>query len=67
MIDCYYNLGVRDLQRGDTVSAAEMFDEAQHLRPNDRELQRLSRFAKAYQQRSQDLLYRIFVKYLPFH
>jgi len=66
MVDCYYNLGVRDLQRGDTQSAAEMFGEAAKLRPADRQLERLTRFATTYQQRSQDLLYRIFVKYLPF-
>jgi tetratricopeptide (TPR) repeat protein len=67
MVDCYYNLGVRDLQRGDTVSAEEMFHEGLRLRPDDRELERLVQFAKRYQRKSQDLLYRIFVKYLPFH
>jgi tetratricopeptide (TPR) repeat protein len=67
MVDCYYNLGVRDLQRGDTGSAAEMFGEAGKLRPGDRQLERLSRFATTYGNRSPDLLYRIFVKYLPFH
>lgn len=66
MIDCYYNMGVRDLQRGDPRSAAEMFAEAADLRPEDRQLERLTRFATTYQERTQDLLYRIFVKYLPF-
>lgn len=67
MVDCYYNLGVRDLQRGDTGSAAEMFGEAGKLRPGDRQLERLTRFATTYGNRSPDLQYRIFVKYLPFH
>jgi tetratricopeptide (TPR) repeat protein len=67
MVDCYYNLGVRDLQRGDSGSAAEMFGEAGKLRPGDRQLERLARFATTYRTRSPDLQYRIFVKYLPFH
>jgi tetratricopeptide (TPR) repeat protein len=66
MVDSYYNLGVRALQRGDTGKAASHFKEALQLTAGDSELQRASRFANTYQNRPEDLLYRIFVKYLPF-
>ncbi len=66
MVDSYYNLGLRDLQRGDARDAAEKFQEALQLEPSDAELQRLSDFAAAYMQRPSDLLYRIFVKYHAF-
>ena len=66
MVGCYYNLGLRDLQRGDPVTASEKFDEALALAPDDFELQRLAAFATAYKQRPSDLLYRVFVKYHPF-
>lgn len=66
MVDSYYNLGVRALQRGDTASASEHFSEALSFTSGDPELQRVSRFANTYQERPEDLLYRIFVKYLPF-
>ena len=67
MVDCYYNLGVRDLQRGDTGSAEKRFVEAIELQAGDsEELERLRRFARLYSERKPDLLYRIFVKFLPF-
>jgi tetratricopeptide (TPR) repeat protein len=66
MVNCYFNLGLRDLQRGDPVTASEKFDEALSLAPEDFELQRLAAFASAYKQRPSDLLYRVFVKYHPF-
>ncbi len=66
MVDCYYNLGVRALQRGDTSSAADHFSEALELAGDDDELERASKFARTYQDRPEDLLYRIYVKYLPF-
>ena len=66
MVDSYYNLGLRDLQRGDTKDAAEKFQEALQLDPKDAEVQRLAEFASAYSQRPSDLLYKIFVKYHPF-
>lgn len=65
MVDSYYNLGVRDLQRGDANAAAEKFREASSIDARDREIQRLALFARTYQERSEDLLYRIYVKYLP--
>jgi tetratricopeptide (TPR) repeat protein len=66
IIDSYYNLGVRDLQRGRPDLALRKFEEALALRPEDPTLQRLQAFAVTYQDRDEDLLYRIFVKYLPF-
>lgn len=66
LVTSYYNLGVRDLQRGDTTSAAESFEEALAFRPDDPELQRHLRFARAYDQRSKDLLYEIYARKLSF-
>lgn len=65
MIDSYYNLALRDLQRGDSAAAAEKLKEALTLDPRDANLQRLALFARTYEDRGEDLLYRIFVKYLP--
>ncbi len=66
MVDSYYNLGVRDLQRGDTTAAAEKFLRATELDGADEEVARLARFSDVYEDRPADLLYRIFVKYLQF-
>lgn len=65
LVDAYYNLGVLDLQRGDAAAAREKFREARLIDPADPAIQRLERFAVLYEQRGQDLLYRIFVKYAP--
>jgi len=66
IVDCYYNLGVRDLQRGRPESAMRKFEEALNLRSSDRTLIRLRALADTYRTRPEDLLYRIYVKYLPF-
>jgi len=66
LVTSYYNLGVRDLQRGDAAGAAEQFQEAVQLDPSDSELQRHLLFAQSYAERSKDLLYQIYVKYIPF-
>ncbi len=66
LVDSYYNLGLRALQRKDVREAAEHFTQALELSPDDPELLRLADFAATYQTRSTDLLYRIFVKYHPF-
>ena len=66
MVDSYFNLGVRDLQRQDTPAALEYFLEARELTPSDPDLARLIEFSEVYQDQPEDLLYRIFVKYLPF-
>jgi tetratricopeptide (TPR) repeat protein len=65
MVDSYYNLGLRDLQRMDSAKAVENFHEAMGLDPNDKGLQRQLAFAQTYQDRPKDLLYRIYVKHLP--
>ncbi len=65
IVDSYHNLGVLDLQRGDPAAAREKFREARAIDGSDPALQRLERFATTYETRGQDLLYRIFVKYLP--
>jgi len=66
MVDSYYNLGLRDLQRGDAKAALEKFKEAQDLTDQDESLNRLAEFASAYVQRPADMLFRIFVKYQRF-
>ena len=64
IIDSYYNLGVLDLQRGDAAAARSKFEEARKFDATDPGILRLERFARAYETRAEDLLYRIFVKYL---
>lgn len=61
----YYNLAVRSLQQGDAEAAAEHLQEATTMEPEDEQLQRQLDFARTYQTRDKDLLYRIYVKYLP--
>jgi tetratricopeptide (TPR) repeat protein len=65
MVDAYYNLSVADLQRGDPSAARLKLREARNFDASDPLLDRLDRFCAAYEKREQDLLYRIFVKYLP--
>jgi tetratricopeptide (TPR) repeat protein len=65
IVDSYYDLGVRDLQRADPTQAANRFQEALKLSPDDADLKRHYLFAQTYQERPQDLLFRIYVKYLP--
>ncbi len=65
LVDSYYNLALTDLQRGDALGASEKLKDALQVQPDSRELQRLELFARTYAARPTDLLYRIFVKYLP--
>ncbi|MEM9556985.1 MAG: hypothetical protein AAGC60_22195 [Acidobacteriota bacterium] len=65
LVDAYYNLALTDLQRQRPNEAAEKLGEALEVEPDNEELQRLRLFAEAYSQQSRDLLYRIYVKYLP--
>jgi len=67
LVDSYYNLALTDLQRGNTAGAAGKMKEALEVQPDNVELERLRLFAETYSERRQDLLYRIFVKYLPSH
>ncbi|HEV7514817.1 MAG TPA: hypothetical protein VGR07_00820 [Thermoanaerobaculia bacterium] len=66
IVDSYYNLGIRDLQRADPIHAASQFAEALKIEPGDPTLRRHYLFAQTYQERPQDLLFRIYVKYLPY-
>jgi hypothetical protein len=66
IVDSYYDLAVRDLQRADAQKASEKLKEALNLAPNDEALKRHMAFAQTYQERPKDLLYRIYVKYLPY-
>ncbi|HEX2254049.1 MAG TPA: hypothetical protein VHQ65_12335 [Thermoanaerobaculia bacterium] len=65
LVRAYYNLGIRELQRGDAATAAQNLEEAAALDPGDEEVARHLRFARTYAERDKDLLYRIYVKYLP--
>ena len=66
IVDSYYNLAVRDLQRADAKKAVENFQEALALEGNDESAQRHLAFAQTYQERPKDLLYKIYVKYLQY-
>jgi tetratricopeptide (TPR) repeat protein len=65
MVDSYYNLTISDLRRSAPKDARKKIKEARELDRDDPMLERLERFCAAYERRSPDLLYRIFVKYLP--
>jgi Tfp pilus assembly protein PilF len=65
MVDAYYNLSIADLQRGAPRDARQKLKEARALDRDDPMLARLERFSATYERRDVDLLYRIFVKYLP--
>lgn len=62
--DAYYDLALDSLQQGDAATAAQHLEEALSV-VDDPALQRHLRFARTYSQREKDLLYRIYVKYLP--
>jgi len=66
LVNGYYNLAVRDLQRNSPESAVEKLQEALKLAPHDAQLERVKGFAETYEHQSRDLRYRLFVKYLPF-
>ena len=65
MVDSYYNLAIADLQKGFPEAALLKLKEAAALQPSNDELLRIKLFAESYAKRSPDLLYRIYVKYLP--
>ncbi len=65
IIDSYYNLALTDLQRGDALSAADKMQEVLEVAPNNTDLRRLLLFSRTYMDRPHDLLFRIYVKYLP--
>ncbi|HMB53631.1 MAG TPA: hypothetical protein VKU40_09960, partial [Thermoanaerobaculia bacterium] len=63
--DAYYNLAARSLLQGDADVASEHLQEVLRMEPGNEEAERLARFADTYAERDKDLLYRIYVKYLP--
>ena len=65
LANCYFNLGVRELRRGDPKEAREHFNEMVQLRP-DPLGERLLLFAESYNQYPDDLLYRIYVGQLEY-
>jgi hypothetical protein len=63
--DAHFNLGAEALQTERTADAIREFDEVLKVSPND-ELARRSRdLAARYDGSTKDLLYKIYVKYLP--
>jgi len=60
----YYNLAVISLQQGKPEEAENNLKEAANLTPADAEVQRLLQLAQTYRERTPDLLYRIYTKYL---
>jgi Tfp pilus assembly protein PilF len=58
----YFNEGVQDLQAGNARKAAQSFQEAVALRPQDAEAARHLKFAKKYTAGTNDILSRIYVK-----
>lgn len=65
LVDSYYNLAVRDLQRADARKAADNFKESLTLE-DDENARRHYLFAQTYQERPKDLLYKIYIKYLQY-
>jgi len=65
LADSYYDLAVRDLQRNDASKAVEKLKQVLELQ-DDPLVRRHLQFAETYQDRNKDLLYRIYVKYLPY-
>jgi hypothetical protein len=65
IVDSYYDLGVRDLQHNEVAKAEQKFTEAKNLAPDDPGVKRQLVFAQTYLTRGPDLLYKIYVKYLP--
>lgn len=65
LADSYYNLAVRDLQRNDAPKAVEKLQQVVELQ-DDPVVRRHLQFAQTYKDRNKDLLYRIYVKYLPY-
>lgn len=63
--DAHFNLGVSSLQAEKTADAVREFDEVLKVDPNDELAKRSKELALRYEGQPKDLLYRIYVKYLP--
>ncbi len=64
LLRAYYNQGITQLQNGLYPKAAQAFQEALSLDPNDAEAARHKRFAMRYQKADLDLMGRIYVRHL---
>lgn len=61
----HFNYGVAYLQQENTEAALAEFDKVLELNPNDADAKRSRELAARYNGQAKDLLYRIYVKYLP--
>jgi tetratricopeptide (TPR) repeat protein len=64
LLRSYYNEGITQLQNGLYPKAAQAFQEALGLDPNDEEAVRHKKFAERYQKGDLDLMGRIYVRHL---
>jgi len=63
--DAHFNLGAVSLQNENLTDAVKQFDEVLKLDPSDELAKRSRELAVRYQTEQKDLLYKIYVKYLP--
>ncbi len=66
LIDAHFNLGATALQEERLPDAMLQFDQVLKLDPADELARRSRELAQRYEGASKDLLYRVYVKYLPF-
>ena len=65
IVDAHFNLGASALQEERLDDAVREFDEVLKVNPNDELAKRSRELALRYDDQPKDLLYRIYVKYLP--
>ncbi|HYK00726.1 MAG TPA: tetratricopeptide repeat protein [Thermoanaerobaculia bacterium] len=65
IVDAHFNLGASALQEERIPDAIREFDEVLKVNPNDELAKRSRELANRYDGQPKDLLYRIYVKYLP--
>jgi tetratricopeptide (TPR) repeat protein len=65
MVDAHFNLGATALQEERTAEAMKEFDEVLKVYPDDELARRSRELAQRYDGEPKDLLYKIYVKYLP--
>jgi tetratricopeptide (TPR) repeat protein len=65
ILDAHFNLGAQALQEERTADAITEFSQVLEKNPNDDLAKRSRELALRYDKQTKDLLYRIYVKYLP--
>jgi len=65
LVDAHFNLGAQALQSERTADAMKEFDAVLKTDPNDELAKRSRALAERYNGQPKDLLYKIYVKYLP--